>query len=88
MFLSLLEDDQLLQEVQQIKVHLYGSLALTGIGHGTDIAVLMGLSGEDYTLIDTDTIPARVSAIKQHNQLLLQGRFQFLSLTPMISSSR
>lgn len=75
MFLSLLAEEERLSSVQQIKVHLYGSLALTGIGHGTDVAVLMGLSGEDYTLIDTDTIPERVLAIKHQGQLLLQGQF-------------
>lgn len=74
MFLNLLEDSGLLAQVQQLKVHLYGSLALTGVGHGTDVAVLMGLSGEDYTLIDTDTIPARISHIKQSQQLQLQGK--------------
>ncbi|MDF9798263.1 L-serine dehydratase [Catalinimonas alkaloidigena] len=36
-----------LQEVQAVEVHLYASLALTGKGHGTDLAVMLGLSGQD-----------------------------------------
>jgi L-serine dehydratase len=44
--------------------HRYGSLAKTGKGHGTDIAILMGLDGEDYTTVDTSTITARVEKIK------------------------
>src|SRR3954470_7313814 len=38
--------------VDHVQVDLYGSLALTGIGHGTDIAVLMGLAGEKPDEID------------------------------------
>ena len=60
-------------QVVGLRVHLYGSLAKTGLGHGTDVAVLMGLSGLDYTRIDTSTIPARVDAIKTTGKLLLQG---------------
>ena len=74
MFLNLLQTQNQLTEVRQLKVHLYGSLALTGVGHGTDVAVLMGLSGEDYTLIDTDTIPTRVETIKYTQQLHLNGQ--------------
>lgn len=75
MFLGLLAEENLLAQVRQLKVHLYGSLALTGVGHGTDVAVLMGLSGEDYTLIDTDTIPARIEAIKYSGKLHLNGQY-------------
>lgn len=74
MFLQLLEEENLLVQVHQLKVHLYGSLALTGVGHGTDVAILMGLSGEDYTLIDTDSIPDRVDAIKRRGQIALNGQ--------------
>jgi L-serine dehydratase len=70
LFLERLED---LNAVRAVRVRLYGSLAKTGIGHGTDVAVLMGLAGEDYTLIDTATIPARVEAIKTHGRLPLGG---------------
>ena len=46
-----------LAEVESITVTLFGSLAKTGKGHATDVAVLMGLSGEDYTQIDPLSIP-------------------------------
>ena len=49
---------------------LYGSLAKTGKGHGTDIAVMMGLSGEDYTRINTDDISEKVAHIKSSQELL------------------
>lgn len=53
-----------LKEVQAVEVHLYGSLALTGKGHGTDLAVMLGLSGQDPVSIP---IP-RVQEIKQQIQ--------------------
>ena len=62
--------------IQKIQVNLYGSLALTGIGHGTDIAILMGLSGEDFKSIDTTTIDHKVDKIKSTNQLKLEGKFK------------
>ncbi len=75
MFLNLLQSKAQLAQVRQLKVHLYGSLALTGIGHGTDVAVLLGLSGEDYTRIDTDTIPTRIDLIKHKKELVLNGKY-------------
>lgn len=62
-----------LDAVVTVTARLYGSLAKTGVGHGTDIAVLLGLSGEDYTRIDTATIPARIAAIKENGCLRLGG---------------
>lgn len=50
-------------QIKEIQINLYGSLAKTGKGHGTDIALLMGLSGEDYRSIDTSSIPSKVEAI-------------------------
>src|SRR6476469_2701048 len=62
-----------LNRVQELKVLLYGSLAKTGKGHGTDIAVLLGLCGEDPVTIDVENIDAKVAAIHQSKQLLLCG---------------
>jgi L-serine dehydratase len=59
--------------VAGVAVRLYGSLAKTGAGHGTDVAVLMGLSGEDYTRIDTGTIPNKVEKIKASGRIRLGG---------------
>ncbi len=71
LFLEELPD---LDAVVSVTVRLYGSLAKTGLGHGTDVAILMGLSGEDYTLIDAGTIPAKVREIKTKKRLWLGGR--------------
>ncbi len=76
MFVNLLEEKARLEAVQRIKIYLYGSLALTGIGHGTDIAVLLGLSGEDFTKIDSNSIPEKVETIKKQQKLFLKGTFE------------
>lgn len=70
-FVNSLRRKELLGEVTGLKVFLYGSLAKTGYGHGTDVAVLMGLSGHDFTEIDTNTIPDRVAFIKAVDKIVL-----------------
>src|SRR6266851_1488339 len=55
-------------------VHLYGSLALTGIGHGTDRAILLGLLGEAPDTVDPAQIEARLAAIRSTGTLTLLGR--------------
>ena len=57
------ESDIPYNQIKEIEIHLYGSLAKTGKGHGTDVALLMGLSGEDYRSIDTTTINSKVASI-------------------------
>lgn len=71
MFLEELHKQTRLTELSRIIVYLYGSLAKTGHGHGTDVAVLMGLLGEDFTQIDTNTIPEKVEQIKRDKSLLV-----------------
>ena len=63
-FLEYLERNNQLDDVAEITTFLYGSLAKTGVGHGTDIAVMMGLSGENFLTIDTDKIGEKVDRIK------------------------
>jgi L-serine dehydratase len=62
-----------LQEVQSIAVLLYGSLAKTGKGHGTDIAVLLGLCNENPVTIDINTITPKINAIHQSKQMYVGG---------------
>lgn len=57
--------------VEQIQIHLYGSLAKTGKGHGTDMAVLMGLMGEDPITTDTQLIAQKIESIKQSKSLFI-----------------
>lgn len=72
-FIRHLESLQPLQQVQTVRVLLYGSLAKTGIGHGTDVAVQLGLAGEDPVTCVVNDIPARIAAIRSMNKLLLSG---------------
>lgn len=55
--------------MQSVQVLLYGSLAKTGKGHGTDIAVLLGLSGEDPVTIDVSSINSKIAEIQQQKRL-------------------
>lgn len=72
-FLAEIEKRGLLNQVAQVQVHLYGSLALTGVGHGTDYAVLAGLTGALPDSVDPQTIAPLVESIQQTKQLLLMG---------------
>ncbi|NCI46256.1 L-serine ammonia-lyase [Sediminibacterium soli] len=62
-----------LDQVASLTVLLYGSLAKTGRGHGTDIAVLMGLSGEDPVTIDVNAITPKTTAISINRRIPLGG---------------
>ena len=62
-----------LTQVETIKILLYGSLAKTGKGHGTDIAILLGLSGDDPVTFDVSAIDDKIADIKSSGQLLLGG---------------
>ena len=75
-FTKSLEDKNLLQNVLSIEVLLYGSLAKTGIGHGTDIAVQLGLSGDDPVTFDVNAIASKISEIKAMNKILLAGKHE------------
>lgn len=72
-FIKVLSDKQVLEQVQQVNILLYGSLAKTGIGHGTDIAVLLGLSGDDPVDFDVYDVLPKVQRIKDNQQINLGG---------------
>src|SRR6516162_7740168 len=76
MFAEGLRDDGLMPEVQTVRVCLYGSLGLTGKGHGSDKAVLLGLEGERPATVDVDAIPARLQAIAQRGTVRLLGEHE------------
>lgn len=59
--------------ISRVVSELYGSLGHTGKGHGSDVAVLLGLEGEQPDVIDTDTVPSRLASIRDNNQLNLNG---------------
>ena len=58
-------------DVHKLEVRLYGSLAYTGKGHGTDSAILLGLSGEKPETIDIDRVDAMLGKIKTERSLRL-----------------
>jgi L-serine dehydratase len=63
-FASFLRRNGLLERVSRVQANLYGSLALTGHGHGTDRAVLLGLSGELPDQIAPESIEPKLSTIR------------------------
>jgi L-serine dehydratase len=62
-----------LAETAEVVAELYGSLALTGIGHGTDRAVLLGLAGERPEDLDPELAGERVAEIRRSGRLILLG---------------
>jgi len=69
-----LEQEGALEQVVRVRVDLFGSLAMTGRGHGTDKAVLMGLTGEWPDRIDPDIIASTLEQIRERKQLALLSR--------------
>ena len=59
-FVEKLKDKQVLFDIVEIRVLLYGSLAKTGKGHGTDVAVQLGLCGDDPVTFAVDQIDAKI----------------------------
>lgn len=76
LFLQSLEQKQQLSQVTSLHVLLYGSLAKTGKGHGTDVAVLMGLSGEDPVTCDVGRLDEKVQRIRNTKKLVLHGKHE------------
>ena len=62
-----------LQDVARVRAEVFGSLALTGRGHGTDKAVMMGLEGHMPNLIDPDIIPGALERIRGERRIRLNG---------------
>jgi L-serine dehydratase len=73
-FVERLVASDLLARTTRVEAHLYGSLALTGKGHGTDKAVLLGLEGETPEGVDVDAVPVRLARLRAEGRLHLGGR--------------
>lgn len=73
LFIDLIKRKRNIQEVSEIYLEFFGSLAKTGIGHGTDIAGMLGLAGENFKRIDTTTIDDKVNHIKSSGKINLAG---------------
>jgi L-serine dehydratase len=72
-FASALAGNGLIAQVARVQADLYGSLALTGIGHATDRAILLGLSGHEPATVDPEAINEVVAEIRASHQLRFAG---------------
>lgn len=75
-FLNELNEINILEKVTLVKVDLYGSLSLTGIGHATDLAVMLGLSGQDPEYIPVQDIDGIIKNIKATHKLKLDNKLE------------
>lgn len=74
LFLEALDREVGLDRSARVEAQLYGSLALTAVGHGTLSAVMLGLSGETPDGVDPDAVPAILAEIRDTGRLTLLGR--------------
>lgn len=70
-FSSLLKTKKYLNKINKLSIVLYGSLAATGLGHASDVAVLLGLCGKTPQNVDTDMMNEEVINIKKNKRLTL-----------------
>ena len=71
-----------LEQIEHIRIDVYGSLSMTGLGHGTDTAIIMGLAGYLPHNVDIDSIPTFVETVKASGKLVValnkhEVRFQY-----------
>ncbi|SFP93719.1 L-serine dehydratase [Actinomadura madurae] len=71
-----LDADGVLSPAARVRVELFGSLGATGLGHGSDRAVVLGLLGEYPETVDTATASERASAIRATGRIALLGRHE------------
>jgi len=72
-FAASLQNERILDQVARVRVELFGSLALTGHGHGTDRAVLLGLLGEVPDEVDPASIAGKIQDIRKGEGIRLLG---------------
>ncbi|MBU6266780.1 MAG: L-serine ammonia-lyase [Sphingomonadales bacterium] len=73
-FAERLDERGLLARTARVAIELYGSLALTGKGHATDTAVILGLAGEMPATVDVDGVAGMIAAVSEAKRLPLLGR--------------
>lgn len=72
-FVDELKEKDLLDKVTRVQANVYGSLSLTGIGHSTDKAILLGLAGEEPETVDIDGISEFMKNVRSSEKLMLGG---------------
>ena len=90
LFVSALSQQQLLTQVDRVQVELFGSLGATGKGHGSDIAVMLGLMGEQPQTTDVAAISQKIADIQAQNTLCLnqQHKINFVADKDLILNGR
>jgi L-serine dehydratase len=90
MFVNLLDRDGCLAGVRRVKAELYGSLGATGRGHGSDKAVILGLSGHEPDTVDPDAIPSLLDDVRRDRRLSLGGnhRIEFDEKSDLVFNRR
>lgn len=73
LFLKELKEQNIFDKVSHIQIDLFGSLSLTGIGHATDLAVMLGLSGADPEYVPIEDISGIIAKIKETKTIYLGG---------------
>ncbi|WP_121666691.1 L-serine ammonia-lyase [Mesonia aquimarina] len=72
-WLAELKEENIFDLIEEVKVDLYGSLSLTGKGHASDIASILGLCGYDPVTMDLDKLDPEIKKIQKEKELLLNG---------------
>src|SRR6218665_2373990 len=75
-FIDGLKENKQLENVTKVQTLLYGSLAKTGVGHGTDIAVILGLRGEDPVTFDVNAIDSTIQDISHKGEILFANEIK------------
>ena len=90
LFVSALSQQQLLMQVDRVQVELFGSLGATGKGHGSDIAVMLGLMGEQPQTTDVAAISQKIADIQAQSTLCLnqQHKINFVADKDLILNGR
>ncbi|WP_067095654.1 L-serine ammonia-lyase [Marinomonas atlantica] len=75
-FIDVMSEKKATQDIARVVCDLYGSLSATGIGHGTDNAVIMGLMGERPNRINPESVLERIDSLKTSNRLVVAGNHE------------
>jgi L-serine dehydratase len=73
-FAEQLAGDSAFSRTAAVRVELYGSLGHTGQGHGSDLAVTLGLEGESPDTVDIEGVPGRIARVREHKRIAILGR--------------
>jgi L-serine dehydratase len=73
-FAAALEREQKLETTAQVRAELFGSLGATGKGHGTDMAIVLGLEGQEPETVEPDAVRPQVEDVRRAGKLRLLGR--------------